>query len=128
MAILTPPKVLREKLGEDGVDALIDLVNKANEKQKEDVLVFVEEKFEGRLTVTEEKFEGKLSIMEEKFDNRLSLVEEKFERRLSEVKSELELKMERIRTDLIKWMFIFWVGQTGVIIGLVLTLFKVLLK
>ncbi|MEW6201125.1 MAG: hypothetical protein AB1546_04065 [bacterium] len=74
MAILTPPKILREKLGEDGVDALVELVNKANEKQKEDVLEFIEQKFE---------------------------------RRLAEVKS-----------DLIKWMFIFWASQIGIIIGL----------
>ena len=50
MEILTVPRVLREKLGNDGADSLIDLLNKANIKLKEDVLVFVEEKFERRLS------------------------------------------------------------------------------
>ena len=30
----------------------------------------------------------------------------------------LELKIEKVRSDLIKWMFVFWVGQTGLIIAL----------
>lgn len=36
-----------------------------------------------------------------------SVSEDKFERRLSEVKAEI-----------IKWMFIFWIGQIAVIAGL----------
>jgi len=36
-------------LGEEASDALIELMNKANQRQKEDILVFVEEKFERRL-------------------------------------------------------------------------------
>lgn len=46
MPVITIPKVLREKLTEEGADALI---NKADERQKEDTLSFVEEKFERRL-------------------------------------------------------------------------------
>ncbi len=49
MTVITVPRVLREKLGEDGADSLIDLINKADTGIKEDVLVFVEEKFERRL-------------------------------------------------------------------------------
>ena len=30
----------------------------------------------------------------------------------------LELKIEKVRSDMIKWMFIFWAGQTGLLIGL----------
>lgn len=49
MAIITIPKVLREKLSEEGAEALIEVINKSGEQQKEDILVFVEEKFERRL-------------------------------------------------------------------------------
>lgn len=47
--ITTIPKVLREKLTEEGADALVEIINKADERQKEDTLSFVEEKFERRL-------------------------------------------------------------------------------
>ena len=47
--ILTVPRPLRMTLGEEASDALIELMNKANKRQTEDILVFVEEKFERRL-------------------------------------------------------------------------------
>ncbi len=40
-------------------------------------------------------------------------VEEKFERRLLETKA-----------DIIKWMFIFWVGQIGVLVAILSLFFK----
>lgn len=43
----------------------------------------------------------------------ISLVEERFERRLAEVKA-----------DLIRWMFVFWVGQIGVLTGILFAFFK----
>lgn len=49
MALITVPKILREKLSEEGVDALVDVINKSDGKQKEDVIKIVEEKFERRL-------------------------------------------------------------------------------
>ena len=49
MLVITIPKILREKLSEDGADALVEIINKADEQQKEDIISFVEEKFERRL-------------------------------------------------------------------------------
>lgn len=36
----------------------------------------------------------------------------------------LELKIEKVRSDLIRWMFIFWIGQVSVTIALIMLLFK----
>ncbi|MBI2472340.1 MAG: hypothetical protein HYV59_14050 [Planctomycetes bacterium] len=49
MAVITIPKVLREKLTDEGADALVEIINKSEEKSKEDIIVLVEEKFERRL-------------------------------------------------------------------------------
>ncbi len=35
----------------------------------------------------------------------------------------LEVKIERTKADIIKWMFIFWAGQTGIMVG-ILALFN----
>ncbi|MFQ5636603.1 MAG: LA_3696 family protein, partial [bacterium] len=50
MAIVTIEKPLREKLGDAGADSLVRLINQSHENQKNDILEFVEEKFERRLT------------------------------------------------------------------------------
>ena len=49
MAVITIPKVLREKLTDEGADALVEIINKSEEKSNEDIIVLVEEKFERRL-------------------------------------------------------------------------------
>jgi hypothetical protein len=43
---------------------------------------------------------------------------------LKEEVHKLEIKIEKMRSDLIKWMFVFWAGQTGLII----TIFKLFSK
>ncbi len=95
MEILTVPRPLREKLGDDGTDSLIELLNKSNQQLKEDVLVFVEEKFERRLA-----------------------------EEISTVNERITKETSNIRADLIKWMFIFGVGQIGAIIGILFVFFK----
>jgi len=43
---------------------------------------------------------------------------------LFQVKAELEITIEKVRADMIKWMFIFWVGQVSVTVGLILLFIK----
>ena len=43
---------------------------------------------------------------------------------LKEEIHKLELKIEKVRSDLIKWMFIFWIGQVSVTIALIMLFFK----
>jgi hypothetical protein len=71
-------------LGDEAVDVLVELINQSQSDQKKDILEFVGEKFE---------------------------------RRLSE-------EIGTLRAELIKWMFIFWIGQVGVILGILFTFFK----
>lgn len=75
MTIITIPKILREKLSEEGDDALVEVLNKSNNGAKEDVISIVEERFEKKLAQSEAR--------------------------------------------LIKWMFIFWIGQFASIVGVI---------
>ena len=52
-------------------------------------------------------------------DQTVEVVEDRFERRLTEEIGRLRVDMEKIRADLIKWMFIFWVGQVAITIGII---------
>ena len=51
-------------------------------------------------------------------------VEEKFERRLTEEISKVNTRISETKTDIIKWMFIFWVGQIGVLVAILSLFFK----
>ena len=80
MAVIAIPRPLREKLGDEGADALVELLGRVSEGERGDIL----------------------SIAEEKFERRLAVVE----------------------ANIIKWMFIFWAGQIGVITGILFAFFK----
>jgi hypothetical protein len=47
----------------------------------------------------------------EQLDRRIAEVSANFDRKLAETKAELRLDMERLKFDLLKWNFLFWIGQ-----------------
>ena len=80
--IITIPKILQDKLGHYGANALVETLNKLEESHKDHVLEIAENKFERRLS---EEIGG--------------------------LRTELKQEIVNTRADMIKWMFIFWVGQ-----------------
>ena len=98
LPLITVPKVLRDKLGEDGADALVALINQADTQLKVETLTFVEEKFERRL---HEEI-GKVMV------------------EFAKVRQE----MAGLKADLIRWMFLFWIGQLGAMLGILFAFFR----
>ncbi|MFQ5639494.1 MAG: LA_3696 family protein [bacterium] len=95
MPVISVGKPLREKLGDAGVDSLLDLINQSTSELKTDVLKFVEQKFERRLSDE-----------------------------IGKLRTEFVTISSETKTELIKWMFIFWVGQMGVMLGFLFAFVK----
>ena len=113
MPIISIPKPLREKLGEDGTDALVQVLNENEKEMRSSVVDFAEQRFEKHLT---EEIAG-VRI-------ELSDAEKRFEKRLIEETSALRGSIQKSRSDTIKWMFLFWIGQIGAVLGIILAVFK----
>jgi bifunctional DNA-binding transcriptional regulator/antitoxin component of YhaV-PrlF toxin-antitoxin module len=79
---ITIPKNLREKLGEDGTQEFVSILNQINAAQLEEM-----ERLNGR---TFEKFQQEI----------------RHNREL--ISGEIDKKLAEQRADLLKWMFIFW--------------------
>ena len=135
MPVVAVGKPLREKLGDDAVDSLIDLFNQSLVEQKEDMLEFVEEKFERRLSeeigrlgnkLTETKADlfTHISQTREELMIHISQTREELMIHISQTREELATQNSKTRTDLIKWMFIFWAGQFAALVGILFTFFK----
>jgi hypothetical protein len=99
-AVITVPRPLRERLGDDGSDSLVTLLNQFSLSLQEDVITLVGEKFERRLS-------------EEISKLRIEMKEEI---------SKLRVEMAQMRADLIRWMFVFWVGQLIAMLGLLVAI------
>jgi hypothetical protein len=54
----------------------------------------------------------------------IEVVEERFERRLTEEIGKLRMDMADLRANLIQWMFLFWIGQIGVLTSILFAFFR----
>ncbi len=95
--LITIPKVLRDTLGEEASTALVELFNVQSQNTNTSISTFVEEKFERRLS--EEMAKLQLEISKVREDNRKN------------------------QADTIRWLFFFWVGQIGAMLGILFAFF-----
>lgn len=56
MAVISIPKILRDKLTDDGADALVELLDKAGTRSEEAMLDRAEDRFEKRLMEVKAEF------------------------------------------------------------------------
>jgi hypothetical protein len=91
MTVIAIPKILREKLTDEGADALVNLLNEVGERSK---------------------------------DTTLEVAESSFEKRLAEEIGSVRVEIARTKSKLIRWMFIFWVGQVGTITAILFAFFQ----
>jgi CRISPR/Cas system type I-B associated protein Csh2 (Cas7 group RAMP superfamily) len=87
MTVISIPKILRERLTDEGAEAFVQILDKVEDRTQKAVFEVVEERFEKRI-------------------------------------AQLETKIESSKAEVIKWMFIFWVGQVGVTMGILFAFFR----
>ena len=136
MPVLTVEKPLRDSLKDDAaVDALVRLINQAQEEQKRDIVEFVEEKFERRLSEEisglEVRLSEKIANLDVKLSQKIADSHAQLSAKIADSHAQLSTKIadsdakaSSIKAELIKWMFIFWVGQVAVILGILFAFFK----
>ena len=135
MAVISIPKGLRERLGDDGVDALVEVLSQVEASARDASILVVEERFERRVSeegakinmrITEEVAKVNNRITEEvaKINNRITEEVLKLDNRITEEVAKLRVEVSRVQSNLIKWMFIFWLGQVGAMIGILFAFFR----
>ena len=95
MSVIALPKILADRLTEEGTKALVEIFKQVESSVQESTIRTVEERFERRLA---EEI-GKLRV-------------------------EMHELIGNLRADIIRWMFIFWIGQAVTVIGFMLALHK----
>jgi dsDNA-specific endonuclease/ATPase MutS2 len=157
MPIISIPKSLREKLGEEGSEALAKMLNEQGKETEGSIIRTAELRFEKKLSeeisgLREENHEGRTSLREEMIESNASLRQEMVQMntalrqemvqmntalREEMVQMNTALREEMVRgdtlllkeiqkskTDTIRWMFIFWIGQIGAVLGILFAVFK----
>lgn len=126
--LITIPKILREKLGEETAEGLIELLNNFSEHTHNSVISLAEEKFERRLAEETGKFHSELleqnALLRGEVQKQIAGLRSVLHEDISELRSELFEKIERGQTSTIRWMFLFWIGQIGALLGILFAFFR----
>lgn len=101
--------MLREKLGPEAAQALVELLDRTTRQTRDQVVLLAEERFGRRLAEAETRFEQRLAQLETRFERRFADFEGRLERRL---------------TDVIRWMVGLWILGIGTMLGVLFTFFK----
>ena len=89
MAVIAFPKILTDRLTDEGARALAEILDRVEESSKSNSLEAAENRFEKRLA-----------------------------EELGKLRSEMHDELGKLRSDVIRWMFIFWIGQAATVIGI----------
>jgi hypothetical protein len=96
-----------QKFGHDLVDELVNWFNEADTTYRTELRELNEKNFS--------RFDAKL-------EQRLAEVKGELRHEVSALRAELRAELAVQRSDLIKWMFVFWIGNVATTAGLVFAL------
>jgi hypothetical protein len=111
MATAPMPKALVERLGNDGTQGLVTWVAAERKAWTEDVMDAALERFDRRLTT-------EMSALRVDVARDLSMLRVDMVRDLSALRSDVARDLSGIRSEVLKWSFLFWLGQVATIAGL----------
>ena len=93
-----------EKLGDDVANELVEWFNAVDATYRSDLRELNELNFA--------RFDAKV-------EQRWAQLDAKLEQRIAELRAEMQAGFARLEARLIKWMFLFWIGQAVTTVGLV---------
>ena len=126
-----------EKLGDEVANELVEWFNQVDATYRADLRELNELNFarfdakvEQRFAQTDAKWERRFAEMDAKWERRFAEMDAKWERRFAEMDAKWEQRFADLRADmrvglrtletkLIRWMFLFWIGQAATTVGLV---------
>jgi hypothetical protein len=113
------PEALRARLGEYATVELVELTERLGREASEHVLTDAEGRFERRL-ITESaqirlETERGLSALRSDMERGAAALRSDMERGFSALRTELA----DTRVELIRWSFLFWIGQVAAMFGMV---------
>jgi hypothetical protein len=91
---------LRARLGHEATEALLDLMQSGQKDSTEQVLSLATERFERRLT------------------QEIASLRVEFTRELHAGLAAVRQEIAAVRVELIRWSFVFWLGQIAATIGI----------
>ena len=133
MAVARVPQVLAERLGEKGTEGLLTLLASTKAEWADDVVTSAVERFERRLTAEisslrvdytrematlRQDVNVDLLALRQDMAGGLSALRQDMTEGISALRQDVTRDLSNVRVELLKWSFLFWVGQVAAVAGL----------
>jgi DNA anti-recombination protein RmuC len=114
-----------EAFGEDVTNELVDWFNAVDLTYRADLRELNElnfarfdAKLEQRLAQSEARMERRLNELDGKIERVAAELNAKIDRVAAELNAKIDRGLAELRAELLKWMFLFWLGTVGPILAL----------
>jgi hypothetical protein len=100
---------LRERLGAEGSSELVEAFKVA----QNDMLTMATERFEARLTSVAAELRGEMASLKSDLRQEIAAGDTALRVALVEGLSHIRREMSDMRVDVLRWSFVFWLGQVA---------------
>jgi ABC-type phosphate transport system auxiliary subunit len=111
-----------DALGDDVANELVEWFNQVDLTYRTELrdlnevnFARFDAKLEQRVAESEARLQQRLTALDAKLDQHVM----RLDGRMDQLESSVDAKLDRLRTELIKWMFLFWLGTVGLVLTLV---------
>jgi hypothetical protein len=115
--IIAIPEALRERLGPEGAQALAELLNEARVQTRGDVIEIAASRFERQLAET-------IGGLRAEMHREIGGLRAELHSEIGGLRAEMGSKMGALEARIIRWMFVFWIGQIGALLGILFVFFR----
>ena len=144
--IIAIPEALRQKLGPDGAKALAELLNEARVQTRGDIIEIAASRFERQLAEEigglraemhsligglRSELHSEIGTLRSEMHAEFGKVRSEMHSEFGKVRSEMHAESGKVRSEMrafeariTRWMFVFWIGQVGVLLGIFFVFFR----
>lgn len=119
MEAIRVPDALADRLGEPASAALVELLDANNRACADDVMMQGAERFERRLIEETSKLRVEMAELRADLRQDMAGLRSDLRQEIARLGSDLRTEMATNRVELLKWAFLFWVGQFVGVVGFV---------
>lgn len=102
-------KEFYDRLGKEVANEFVDSLNAVDQSYRQEFRELFDANFR--------RLEARLDGVEARLDQMVST--EVFEARLAAFESRMDSKLAELKSELLRWMFLFWVGTMGTVLAIV---------
>ena len=123
--IVAIPEILREKLGPEGARALAELLSEAAVRIRGDVIEVAAGRFERTLAEELGKLRAEFhAALHAEVGSLRAEFHAGLHSEIGKLRAELHSEIGASEGRMIRWMFVFWIGQVGAILGILFVFFR----